>query len=103
MAGNYPDKIRSLEPYDGRFDAYKLKAEGSDVLFANYPAGTVIPPHDHDTENHGVILRGQAIGTIEGETKTYGPGDWYYIPANAEHTFEFPVDTDQIEFWFYRE
>ena len=29
MAGKYPDKIKSLPLYDGRFDAYKLEAEGS--------------------------------------------------------------------------
>lgn len=100
MPGNYPDKIRELELYNGQFDAYKLAANGADVLFANYPAGTVIPDHTHDTENYGVVLRGEAVMTIEGETKTYKPGEWYYIPENAVHSFECSVDTDQIELWF---
>ncbi len=42
MPGKYPDKIRALPLYDGRFDAYKLAADGCDVLFASYPANTVI-------------------------------------------------------------
>ena len=42
MAGSYPDKIKTLPLYDGRFDAYKLEAKDSDVLFASYPAGTSI-------------------------------------------------------------
>ena len=61
MAGMYPDRIKSLPLYDGRFDAYMLGARSSKVLFASYPAGTAIPPHSHDTENHGVITRGELI------------------------------------------
>ena len=57
MAGKYPGRIKSLPLYDGRFDAYKLEAKGSDVLFASYPAGTSIPPHVQNTDNHGVISR----------------------------------------------
>ncbi len=47
----FPDKIRTLEPYAGRFDAFRLAAEGCDVLFASYPAGTVIELHRHETDN----------------------------------------------------
>ena len=103
MAGHYPERIRRLELYDGRFDAYKLKAAGADVLFASYPAGTQIPAHSHDTENHGVIIRGELILTVHGETRRYGVGDWYSMPANTEHSAAFEVDTDEIEFWFYPE
>lgn len=103
MAGKYPEKIRSLALYDGRFDAYKLPAEGADVLFASYPAGTQIPPHTHDTDNHGVILRGELILTMNGEQQRFGVGDWYCVPAHAEHAAEFAVETDEIEFWFARE
>ena len=100
MPGKYPDKIKSLPLYDGRFDAYKLKAEKSDVLFASYPAGTIIPAHTHDTENYGVITRGELFLTMNGETKCYGVGDWYHVPAGAEHAAEFKIETDEIEFWF---
>jgi len=47
MAGKYPNRIKALPLYDGRFDTYKLEAKDSDVLFASYPAGTSIPPHVH--------------------------------------------------------
>lgn len=103
MAGMYPERIRQLEPYDGRFDAYRLEAQGADVLFASYPAGTRIPPHAHDTDNHGVIIRGELILTVGGEKRRYGVGDWYSIAANVEHSAEFEVDTDEIEFWFRAE
>ena len=100
MAGQYPDKIKTLPLFDGRFDAYKLEAKDSDVLFASYPAGTTIPPHAHDTDNYGVITRGALILTSQGSTSVYGVGDWYHVLAGVEHAAEFAEDTDEIEFWF---
>ncbi len=102
MPGKYPDRIKELPLYDGRFDAYKLQAGDCEVLFASYPAGTSIPPHSHDTDNHGVITRGELILTMSGETRRFGSGDWYHVPANTEHAARFEVETDEIEFWFRR-
>lgn len=100
MAGQYPDKIKSLPLYDGRFDAYKLEAKDSDVLFASYPEGTSIPSHQHDTDNYGVITRGELILTVDGKQTRIGMGQWYHVPANTEHAADFEVETDEIEFWF---
>lgn len=100
MPGKYPDRIRALPLFDGRFDAYKLAAQAGDVLFASYPAGTSIPAHRHDTDNHGVIIRGELILHRNGTTERYGVGDWYEVPAQQEHAAEFAEETDEIEFWF---
>jgi quercetin dioxygenase-like cupin family protein len=100
MAGHYPDKIKTLPLFDGRFDAYKLEAKDSDVLFASYPAGTTIPPHAHDTDNYGVITRGALVLTTQDSTRIYAVGDWYHVPAGVEHAAEFAEETDEIEFWF---
>ena len=100
MPGKYPDKIKSLPLYDGRFDAYRLEPKDSDVLFASYPAGTSIPPHTHDTDNHGVITRGELILKMNGEVTRIGTGEWYHVPANNVHAAEFEVETDEVEFWF---
>jgi quercetin dioxygenase-like cupin family protein len=101
VAGKYPQKIKELPLYDGRFDAYKLAAKNSDVLFASYPAGTSIPAHSHDTDNHGVITRGELIITMNGEETRVGVGEWYHVPAHVEHSARFDVETDEIEFWFH--
>ena len=39
---HFPAEIRALPDFDGPFDAYRLQAEGCEVLFAIYPAGTSI-------------------------------------------------------------
>ena len=100
MAGNYPDRFKKLPLYDGRFDAYKLEAKDSNVLFASYPAATSIPPHTHETDNYGVITRGELILTLNNKVERYGLGDWYHVPAGAEHAALFEQETDEIEFWF---
>lgn len=100
MAGQYPQRIKELPEYDGRFDAYKLAAQAADVLFASYPSGTEIEPHSHETDNYGVITRGELILIIDGLEQRYKTGDWYHVPAHKEHAARFEIETDEIEFWF---
>ena len=100
MPASYPDKIKQLPLYDGRFDAHRLQAENCDVLFASYPAGTEIPAHSHDTDNYGVITKGELILTMAGSTQRVGVGEWYHVPAEVEHAARFDQETDEIEFWF---
>ena len=100
VRGRYPERIRKLPLFDGQFDAHRLKGDGADVLFATYPAGTVIETHTHDTDNYGVITRGELVLTLAGEEHRFATGDWYHIPAGSPHAARFLVDTEEIEFWF---
>lgn len=97
---DFPPRIRALESFSERFHAFRLPAENCDVLFASYPAGTQIEPHRHDTENWGVVTKGELCITVGGRETRYGPGAWYHVPAQAEHSARFDVDTEEIEFWF---
>jgi quercetin dioxygenase-like cupin family protein len=72
---HFPDPIRELPPFDGPFEAFRLVADGCDVLFASYPAGTVIEPHSHATDNCGVITEGELLLTVDGSERRYRPGD----------------------------
>ena len=96
----FPERIRALEKFSERFQAFRLRAEGCDVLFGTYPAGTRIEPHRHATDNWGVITKGDIIIAMNGSETRYGPGDWYHIPAQAEHSAHCDADTEEIEFWF---
>ena len=98
---HFPERLRHLPPFEGPFDAYKLAANGCDVLLASYPAGTTLEEHTHETNNVGVITQGEMILTIEGVERRYGIGDWYKSPAGTPHAARTEVDTSEIEFWFY--
>ena len=100
MNNHFPDRVRSLPPFGGPFDAYRLGADDCEVLFASYPAGTEIEPHTHPTENCGVITAGGLILIFAGHEYRYGPGDWYHLLPNQRHAARFEVDTSEIEFWF---
>ena len=97
---HFPKLVRSLPPFEGPFDAFRLEAKDCDVLFASYPKGTVIKPHSHDTENVGVITQGELVLTLDGKDARYRAGDWYHVPAKAVHAARFEVETSEIEFWF---
>lgn len=100
LGSDYPLKIQQLPPFEGPFEAYQLAAENCEVLFASYPAGTKIEPHSHNTENVGVITKGELLLTIGGEVQKIEAGQWYHVPAGVEHAAEFQVETADIEFWF---
>ena len=97
---HFPELLRRLPEFEGPFDAYRLAAEGCEVLFASYPAGTEIEPHTHPTRNVGVITEGELILEKGGEERRYGVGDWYSVEPGEEHAARFEVATSEIEFWF---
>jgi len=97
---HFPGLIRDLPDFEGPFDAHRLAAEGCEVLFASYPAGTSIDAHTHPSRNVGVITEGELILTKGGKETRYGPGDWYHVDAGEEHAARFDVVTSEIEFWF---
>ena len=98
--GHFPELLRQLPEYDGRFDAYRLAAENCEVLFASYPAGTEIQAHSHPTRNLGVITEGELILTKGGQERRFGVGEWYTLEPDEEHAARFEVATSEIEFWF---
>ena len=97
---HFPELIRNLPAFDGPFDAFRLMADGCEVLFGSYPAGTVIEPHTHPTENVGVVTEGELILTRSGETTRHVAGDWYHLDPEEEHAAQFDVDCSTVEFWF---
>ena len=97
---HFPSRIRTLPPFDGPFDAYRLAASNCEVLFASYPAGTEISDHSHDTANYGVITEGELILIVAGEDRRIGLGQWYHLEPGEVHGARFEVETSEIEFWF---
>lgn len=97
----FPAPIRRQPPLEGHDGALKLDPEGCDVVFASYPAGQVLEPHSHETDNVGVVTRGAILLTMNGKSERIGPGDWYHVPAGTEHAAEFLEETTEVEFWFH--
>ena len=41
----------------------------------------------------GCLLKGELLLTVDDATTTVSTGQWYYVPANKEHSAEFREDT----------
>ena len=100
MSDPFPARIRSLPVFDGPFEARRLTADGCEILFASYPAGSEVEPHTHPTENVGVVTRGELILCTDAGERHFRPGDWYHLRANERHWARFEVETAEVEFWF---
>ncbi len=72
MSPHFPSRIRSLPPFAGPFEAFRLRARDCEVLFASYPAGTEVSLHSHETENCGVITRGELILITNDSEQRFG-------------------------------
>ena len=58
LAEYFPEQIRELPAYEGKFDAFKLDAESCDVPFGIYPGSTVIKPHSAEGDAVPAEFRG---------------------------------------------
>ncbi len=87
----YPEVITGLTEADVPLEGVRgWLSQGPDhqiVFFEIEPIGE-IPPHSHG-EQWGIVVEGEMDLTIGGETKRYGPGDSYHIPAGVVHGAKF--------------
>ena len=61
---------------------WMLQNDRALAMFYEIPDGVEVPEHAHGAQ-WGVVLEGTMEFTIGGETKVYGPGETYYVPASV--------------------
>ena len=87
----YPECIQNLPragvPLEG-VCGYLSQGPDHQVVFFDIDPVAKIPQHSHG-EQWGVVVEGQMDLTIAGDTRRYGPGDSYHIPAGAVHSAVF--------------
>ena len=80
--GDYP----LLEIWGG--DAVRARRmEGERITFAlvELAPNAVVPEHVHEQEQLGMVINGQVTFTLDGETRTLGPGGTWRILSNRPH------------------
>ena len=96
-----PDFITSLPeveiPVPGVRGWLLQGEEHQAVFFEIEPIGE-IPPHSH-SDQWGVVLEGEMELTIGGETRRYGVGDSYHIPAGVRHSARFLSHFKALDFF----
>lgn len=75
-----------------------------DILngFTDIPPGSGIPLHFHNCEESVLVLAGEALVEIDGETRPAKATDVVWVPAGVPHRFSNPsADTPLRIFWTY--
>ena len=63
-----------------------------------FPAGTVITEQDETGVTFGVIMEGQAVVSVHGQTvRTLGPGDYFGEMALIDHTYRSATITAETD------
>jgi quercetin dioxygenase-like cupin family protein len=75
-----------------------LKSDKGLLVFFQILEDVDLPPHSHKAQ-WGTVIDGQIELTIGGETRTYGPGDSYNIPARVVHSGKLPAGSKIIDFF----
>ncbi|MCU0904461.1 MAG: cupin domain-containing protein [Tabrizicola sp.] len=73
-----------------------VRSEDALVVFFTFLKDMTLPTHAHGAQ-WGTVLEGEIVFTIEGESRTYGPGDSYMIPAGVEHGAQIRAGTRVID------
>ena len=85
---SYLIDIDDLEPIDVWGEIVRARAlHGERVTLAlvELAPDAVVPEHRHDNEQMGIVITGQMTFTVDGETRTLGPGGTWRIPPSRPH------------------
>jgi len=63
------------------------RIEGDRITFAlvELAPSSVVPGHQHEAEQLGMVVRGSLVFTIGDEVRDLGPGGTWRIPSNIYH------------------
>jgi quercetin dioxygenase-like cupin family protein len=95
----YPEHITRLPQIDLPIEGitgWLCQGEQQQIVYFELPPIAEIPPHSHGAQ-WGIVVEGQMDLTIAGETRRYGPGDSYYIPAGVVHSARFITKVRAID------
>jgi len=95
----FPEMVRGLPQIDIPLEGIRgwlLQSQDKQVVFFDIEPIGEMPPHSHCAQ-WGIIVEGEMSLTIEGKTKVYRKGDWYYIPEGAVHSATFPTRVNAID------
>jgi quercetin dioxygenase-like cupin family protein len=75
---------------------YSLNDDEKQVVFFIFEEGVSFPDHAH-CEHRGIVVSGEMILEIDGETNLYESGDEYRVPEGVTHRTHFGRRTIIIE------
>ena len=75
---------------------YTLQNDEKQVVFFVFDEGVSFPDHSH-SEQKGLVISGEMIIEIDGESNLYQAGDHYRVPENVDHRTVFTQQTVLVD------
>ncbi|MEM9473929.1 MAG: cupin domain-containing protein [Pseudomonadota bacterium] len=69
---------------------HAIRSDNGLMVLFKFHKDVTLPPHAHKGQ-WGTVLVGTLELTMNGETRVYGPGESYNIPAGTEHGATAPA------------
>lgn len=81
-----PAERKELRPFGAAGPALKtFWGDNIMISLVEMEPGSVVPAHSHSQEQAGYVIEGELEFTLDGATRTVGPGEIFFIPGHAEH------------------
>jgi quercetin dioxygenase-like cupin family protein len=98
---NFPDFFDVMPALDVPFPGdvvttHAVRSDAGLVAFFRFHKDMDLPFHSHGPQ-WGTVIAGEIVFTIGGETRTFGPGDSYDIPAGVEHGARIRAGTVAVD------
>lgn len=81
------------------------RVQGADGLLnglTEIPPGAAIPMHYHDVEESVLVMQGEGLADVDGETIAVRAGDVTWLPPGVPHRFRAPEGGPGLTiFWTY--
>ncbi|MBI2763757.1 MAG: cupin domain-containing protein [Chloroflexi bacterium] len=74
-----------LQVWGDSVRARRVQGEHITLAVVELDPGSVVPEHHHVAEQMGMVLAGEVTFTIDGETRTLGPGGTWRILSDLPH------------------
>ena len=81
---------------DNVVSTHAVRSDAGLVVFFRFHKDFDIAPHSHGPQ-WGTAFAGEVALTIDGETRRYGPGESYYIPAGVVHRVQVTAGTVAVD------
>lgn len=97
----FPDFFRAFPSLDVPFPddvvgTQAIRSEAGLAVFFTFERDMVLPMHAHGAQ-WGSVIEGEITFTIGEDTRVYGPGESYSIPAGVQHGARIKAGTRVVD------
>ncbi len=95
----FPPEIQALpqiEMHVNGVTGFCLQNDDRQVVFFKFDEGVSFPDHAH-CDQRGMVVDGEMIIEINGQSNLFQSGDIYHVPEGVKHRTSFTRDTTLID------